>query len=226
MSATLVALNVGKTVQDGLCTTRILADVSLTLAAGEMVALLGRSGSGKSSLLQILGACDTAFEGEVTVDGVALRGLSDRQLATLRSRTFGFVFQAYNLIPHLSALDNVLLPSFFSGTKGLQDRAKSLLHRVGLAAKTDRLAVHLSGGERQRVSIARAMLLRPRVILCDEPTGSLDAATGEEVIALLDSCQREGATLLVATHDRSLAARAQRVLELEAGQLLAGPGKH
>ena len=195
---------------------RVLDGVDLDVREGELVAVMGRSGSGKSTLLHILGGLDTSYEGQVTVAGVALRGLADRALSRFRNTTVGFVFQSFHLVPGLNALDNVALPSFFGEPGG---DARAALERVGLGAKATRQPAQLSGGERQRVAIARALFCRPKVLFCDEPTGNLDASTGAEIIALFKSLNSEGLTILAVTHEERVSAAAGRVLRLEQGKL-------
>ncbi len=217
------AHSVRKTYPDGQGgEARVLDRVDLEVKAGEFVAILGRSGSGKSTLLHILGGLDSDYQGEVQLGGTLLSGLSDRQLAKFRNRQVGFVFQAFHLLPNLRAIDNVLLPAFFSSRPDAEadrQRAQLVLARVGLLAKSERLPSQLSGGERQRVAIARALLHGPKVLLCDEPTGNLDEHTGAEVIALFRELHREGLTLLAVTHEERISAAAQRVLKLEGGTL-------
>jgi putative ABC transport system ATP-binding protein len=199
----------------------VLAGVDLDVAPGELVAIAGRSGSGKSTLLQVLGGLDSGFEGEVRVGGTSLPGLSAAARARFRHRTVGFVFQAFHLLPGLSAIDNVALPAFFgpAPAEGARARAREVLERVGLGDKGARRPGQLSGGERQRVAVARALFRRPGVILADEPTGSLDAGTAEGLIELFCSLRGEGSTFVVATHEERLKAAASRVLALEGGRL-------
>lgn len=203
----------------------VLTGADLSVAEGELVAVVGPSGCGKSTLLNVLGGLDTEYSGEVDVAGKRLTGLSDRELAAFRNRTVGFVFQAFNLLAPLTALENVMLPTFFSGAEesdaALRGRALAALDRVGLAAKASRRPAELSGGERQRVAIARALFGRPRLILCDEPTGNLDAQTGAEVIDLFVRLVREeGLTLVVVTHEDRVSRAASRVLRLKQGRLV------
>ena len=199
---------------------RAVDNVTMTIAAGEFVALEGPSGSGKTTLLQLLGALDRPSNGHVFFEGRDLGELRDNDLAELRLRAFGFVFQHYNLIPTLTALQNVevaLAPMGVSGAE-LHDRSLALLTEVGLAERASHLPTQLSGGEQQRVSIARALVVEPRVILADEPTGNLDTKTGSDVIELLASLASErGATIIVATHDAVLASRAPRRLAMRDG---------
>ncbi|NOJ79872.1 ABC transporter ATP-binding protein [Myxococcus xanthus] len=216
------ARDVVKTYVDGDGTqVRVLDGMSLDVAEGEFVAVVGSSGSGKSTLLHLLGGLDVDYRGDIRVGGVQLRGLGDKALAHFRNTHVGFVFQSFHLIPNLSAVENVLLPSHFGvAPPDARKRAEALLERVGLGAKKDRAPVRLSGGERQRVAIARALFGKPRLLLCDEPTGNLDAATGTGVIALFQELHREGLTVLCVTHEERMSAAAGRVLRLKDGQLV------
>ena len=200
---------------------RVLDDVSFEVAAGEFVAVVGRSGSGKSTLLHVLGGLDTGYRGQVTVAGTALTGLGDRALSRFRNEQVGFVFQSFHLVQGLSARDNVALPSFFAPAlvEGAEARALEALARVGLEGKAQRLPSQLSGGERQRVAIARALFARPKVLLCDEPTGNLDSATSEQVVAVFQELNRGGLTVLAVTHEERLRNAASRVLTLADGRL-------
>ena len=208
--------------QRGQTTVRALDGVSLEIGAGEFVALEGPSGSGKTTLLQLLGALDRPSGGEVLFEGSDLARLADRELAQLRLRSFGFVFQQFNLIPTLTAVENVEAKLVPAG--GTRERALELLGEVGLAERSDHLPHQLSGGEQQRVAIARALSVEPRVVLADEPTGNLDTATGLEIIELLAGLAAEhGSTVIVATHDTTLAARAPRRLALRDGRLVGAP---
>jgi putative ABC transport system ATP-binding protein len=203
----------------------VLQGADLKVGPGELVAVVGPSGSGKSTLLNIIGGLDADFEGEAVVAGQRLRGLSDRALAAFRNRTVGFVFQSFNLLGPLSALENVTLPAYFGGRQepaaASRARALAALERVGLAQKALRRPAELSGGERQRVAIARALFGAPRVILCDEPTGNLDAQTGAEVIDIFRRLVHdEGLTLIVVTHEDRVSRTAGRVLRLREGRLV------
>ncbi|MFY0570521.1 ABC transporter ATP-binding protein [Archangium lansingense] len=203
---------------------RVLDGLSLDVADGDFVAVVGPSGSGKSTLLHLLGGLDVHYQGDVEVAGVKLSGLKDKELARFRNEHVGFVFQSFHLIPNLSAVENVLMPSHFgAASSDARNRAESLLDRVGLLAKKDRAPVRLSGGERQRVAIARALFTGPRLLLCDEPTGNLDAATGAGVIALFEELNREGITLLAVTHEERMSSAARRVLRLKEGRLVEEP---
>jgi putative ABC transport system ATP-binding protein len=212
-----------KRFRDGDEALTVLDGVDLDVAAGELVAVLGPSGSGKSTLLYVAGALDAAWEGEARVAGQDLAALDARARARLRNEAVGFVFQSFNLLPTLSALENVCLPAWFraGGTSraGAQRDARAALERVGLGAKADKLPARLSGGERQRVAIARALFARPKVLLADEPTGNLDAGTGAEVIRLFEELAAGGMAVLVATHEERVSRVASRVLHLADGRL-------
>lgn len=199
-----------------------LRGVSLAIARGEYVAIVGPSGSGKSTLLQVLGGIDPPTAGRVLLDGVNLTALGDRALTALRLERIGFVFQRFHLLPVLTALENVELPMAELGRlsrSARRARARELLEFVGLGARTHHRATQLSGGEMQRVAIARAIANEPAIILADEPTGELDAATGRGVMELLARLNREGATIVVVTHDDHLAAQAGRIVHMLDGRL-------
>jgi putative ABC transport system ATP-binding protein len=210
---------VTKFFQRGPTTVRALDGIDLEIGAGEFVALEGPSGSGKTTLLQLLGALDRPSGGDILFEGRDLVGLPDHDLANLRLRSFGFVFQQFNLIPTLTAVENV--EAKLAPIGGDRARALHMLDEVGLAARADHLPAHMSGGEQQRVAIARALSVEPRVVLADEPTGNLDTATGGEIIDLLANLAAEhGSTIIVATHDASLASRAPRRIGVRDGRLL------
>jgi putative ABC transport system ATP-binding protein len=216
-------VDVGKVFARGTTLIHAVREVDLTIEAGELVAIEGPSGSGKTTLLQLLGALDRPSSGRVGFEGRDLAELPDGELAELRLRSFGFVFQQFNLIPTLTALENVeakLAPAGLAGDE-LRDHAEALLDEVGLAERALHLPAHLSGGEQQRVAIARALALEPHVILADEPTGNLDTATGAEIVeSLAGLAARRGTTVIVATHDAALADRAPRRLTMRDGRLL------
>jgi putative ABC transport system ATP-binding protein len=219
--AQYVVRGVAKLFQRGPTTVRALDGIDLQISSGELVALEGPSGSGKTTLLQLLGALDRPSAGTIEFEDRDLAALPDRELATLRLRSFGFVFQQFNLIPTLTALENVEAKLVPAG--GSRDRALELLGEVGLAERADHLPQHMSGGEQQRVAIARALSVEPRVVLADEPTGNLDSKTGGEIVDLLAGLAAErGSTVIVATHDATLAARAPRRVEMRDGLLLDG----
>jgi putative ABC transport system ATP-binding protein len=200
-----------------------LRGVSLHIERGEYVAIAGPSGSGKSTLLHVLGGIDAPSSGAVTLEGRRLDRLSDRELTRLRLTRIGFVFQRFHLLPVLTASENVELPMAEAGVgRGeRRERARELLDYVGLADRASHRATQLSGGEMQRVAIARALANRPALLLADEPTGELDRETGEEILALFRRINRDGATLVVVTHDERLAAEASRVIHMQDGQIVA-----
>ncbi len=207
--------------QRGPTTVRALDGVDLEIGAGEFVALEGPSGSGKTTLLQLLGALDRPSSGDVVFEGRDLARLPDHELASLRLQSFGFVFQQFNLIPTLTALENVESKLAPTGIDDIEGRAGRMLEEVGLSERADHLPGHLSGGEQQRVAIARALSVEPRVVLADEPTGNLDSKTGGEIIELLAGLAAEhGSTVIVATHDTTLASRAPRRLSMRDGRLV------
>ena len=214
-----------KVYQDGDAVgARVLDGLDLEVAKGEFVAVIGPSGSGKSTLLHVLGGLDVHYQGEVQVAGTRLTGLADQPLARFRGAQVGFVFQSFHLIPNLPAIENVLLPSHFvASEKQARRRAEEVLARVGLGAKSARVPAQLSGGERQRVAIARALFARPAVLFCDEPTGNLDAVTGDEIITLFKELHREGLTVLAVTHEERMSGAAARVLRLKEGRLVEAP---
>jgi ABC-type lipoprotein export system ATPase subunit len=206
----------------GKRTLEVLRGIDLVVARGEFLALRGASGAGKSTLLHLLGGLDLPNAGEISFDGTDLRALSARALAQWRNGRVGFIFQAYHLLPELSALENVALPARIARTAPAEaaGRAAALLERVGLAQRLEHRPYELSGGEQQRVAIARALVNEPDLILADEPTGNLDSHTGADIIQLLQALRQERqATFILATHDAHIAARARRVLELADGQL-------
>ncbi len=192
----------------------------MTVATGETVAIVGSSGSGKSTLLGILAGLDHASNGQVLLFGKSLSHLSEDERAKLRQRLVGFVFQSFQLLPALTALENVMLPLELAGLRGAREQAAAMLARVGLTHRLGHYPRHLSGGEQQRVALARAFVGEPKLLFADEPTGNLDADTGAQVIELLFTLNREqDTTLVLVTHDASLAARCERVLRLEQGKL-------
>jgi putative ABC transport system ATP-binding protein len=215
---------VSKSFQDAGRTVPVLRGVDLEVGAGELVAIVGPSGSGKSTLLYVAGALDSDFEGEAVVAGVPLRGLDASARADLRNRAVGFVFQSFNLLQGMTAEENVMLPGVLrrDGSEPLarvRAGAAEALARVGLGDKARQTPARLSGGERQRVAVARALFARPRVILADEPTGNLDAVTGEEIIRIFAELAAGGLTVLVVTHEERVSRAASRVLHLDAGRL-------
>ncbi|MDR5899076.1 ABC transporter ATP-binding protein [Halomonas vilamensis] len=217
----LKAQSLCKSVTSGERSLTILHELSLDVAAGESVAILGKSGSGKSTLLGLLAGLDTPTDGELTLFGKRLSRLDEDGRAALRAGRVGFVFQNFQLLPTLSALENVLLPLELSPRAGESRTAQDWLARVGLGERTSHLPKQLSGGEQQRVAIARAFVADPELVFADEPTGNLDPDTGAQVIDLLFSLNQEaGTTLILVTHDHALARRCNRCLRLESGRLV------
>jgi putative ABC transport system ATP-binding protein len=212
--------HVFKSVTDSSGTLSILRDIDFALAPRETAAIVGASGSGKSTLLSIIAGLDTPSQGTVRLAGVDLFALSEDERAALRARKVGFVFQSFQLMGNLTALENVMLPLELSGAKGARALATEMLKRVGLGERLGHYPKVLSGGEQQRVALARAFVVQPAVLLADEPTGSLDFATGETVMALMFALNEElGTTLVLVTHDPAIAARCARRITIEAGQI-------
>jgi len=210
----------GKTVDNGGAPLTILQDISFTVMPGETVAIVGASGSGKSTLLGLLAGLDVPTAGEIRLDGVSLAALDEDARAVQRGKLLGFVFQSFQLLPALTALENVMLPLELAGRKDAATLARDWLERVGLGHRLKHYPKHLSGGEQQRVALARAFSPAPRLVLADEPTGNLDAATGQQVIELMfDLNAKQGTTLVLVTHDEAIAARCGRVLRIQAGRL-------
>ena len=215
-----------KSLRTGTRELEILKGIDFTIVKGEFVAIMGSSGSGKSTLLGLLAGLDSPTSGEVRLNGVAISYLAEDKLAQIRGRTLGFVFQSYQLIPTLTALENVLLPyelnSDEKSTRGTGlERARGLLEAVGLTDRLDHYPVQLSGGEQQRVALARAFVLRPPIVLADEPTGNLDSVNGQQVLKLLMNLNRdEGTTLVLVTHDPAVAALAHRRITLRDGAVI------
>jgi putative ABC transport system ATP-binding protein len=201
----------------------ILRGIDIEIPRGQFAAIMGPSGSGKSTLLGLLAGLDTATSGRILLDGVDITGLSEDAMAEVRGRKIGFVFQSFQLIPTLTAEENVLLPAELAGAgAGVEERGRELLRRVGLADRMDHYPVQLSGGEQQRVALARAFITRPPILLADEPTGNLDGANGRAILELLLELNRgEGTTLVLVTHDAELAACADRVITLRDGLVLS-----
>ena len=220
-SSSIVSVeHVFKSVTDSTGTLSILRDIDFSLAPRETAAIVGASGSGKSTLLSIIAGLDTPSQGTVRLAGQDLFAISEDERAALRAQKVGFVFQSFQLMANLSALENVMLPLELSGIKSARAQATDMLKRVGLGERLNHYPKVLSGGEQQRVALARAFVVQPAVLLADEPTGSLDFATGETVMQLMFALNEElGTTLVLVTHDRAIAARCQRRITIEAGQI-------
>ncbi|MDF2463037.1 MAG: putative type transport system involved in lysophospholipase biosynthesis [Ramlibacter sp.] len=213
--------HVHKSVTDSTGTLDILRDIDFTLAPKETAAIVGASGSGKSTLLSIIAGLDTPTKGTVRLAGEDLFAMDEDERAALRSRKVGFVFQSFQLLGNLTALENVMLPLELAGRKDSRKAATEMMARVGLAQRLGHYPRVLSGGEQQRVALARAFVVQPAVLLADEPTGSLDFATGETVMALMFDLNREqGTTLVLVTHDRAIATRCERRITIEAGRIV------
>lgn len=215
-----------RTYQMGHATVHALRSASLTVESGEFVALMGTSGSGKSTLLSLLGLLDRPTAGEYWLEGVPIASLSRNKLSTLRGNRIGFIFQSFNLLPRLSAWENVALPLTYRNGKvshtEQRKQAFAALERVGLAERAHHHPMEMSGGERQRVAIARALVTRPAVLLADEPTGNLDSATGVEIMNLLRELHNEGRTIVMVTHDPNIAKQAGRICTMRDGALTEG----
>ncbi|GIU80220.1 MAG: ABC transporter ATP-binding protein [Bryobacteraceae bacterium] len=225
MTAPVLSLrDVTRTIETGTHRVEILRGISFDVARGEFVAIMGASGSGKSTLLGLVAGLDTPTSGSIRIEGEEISRLDEDSLAVLRGRKIGFVFQSYQLIPTLTAEENVLLPAELAGEDldAARRRARELLKTVGLEERLDHYPVQLSGGEQQRVALARAFIRKPPLLLADEPTGNLDSVNGRHVLELLLSLNRsEGATLVLVTHDRELASHATRIITLRDGQILS-----
>lgn len=216
------AINLHKMYQQGRSEIAALAGVSLDIRKGEFVIIMGPSGSGKSTLLHLIGGLDRPTRGEVLIDGRIISQMSDNEVTLLRRRQIGFVFQFFNLLPTLTAVENVMLPLILDGqpTATAKLRAEGLLERVGLAARSDHLPEELSGGEIQRIAIGRALAFDPPILLADEPTGNLDSRTGEEILKLVRRINREaGCTVVMVTHNREAAAHGGRIVHLRDGAI-------
>jgi len=196
-------------------------DVSISINKGDFVAIVGPSGSGKSTVMNLVGALDLATEGDIFLDSINIEHLHESELAQIRGKKIGFIFQTFNLIPTLTALENVMLPMIFQNItlKKRKERAKELLEKVGLGYRLDHLPNELSGGERQRVAIARALANNPDVILADEPTGNLDSRRGNEIVDMFINLNKEGKTIIIVTHDQDIAKRASKIFKLKDGRI-------
>ena len=217
------AVHLYKTVADATDTLAILHDIHFSIPVNETVAIIGASGSGKTTLLSLLAGLDTPTSGTVRLCGIDIFAMSEDERAMLRKKMLGFVFQSFQLLPHLTALENVMLPLELQGVPHAASRALSFLKRVGLSSRTQHYPRYLSGGEQQRVALARAFVTEPPLLFADEPTGNLDTQTGQEIIELMFSMHRERhMTLVLVTHDLEIAARCHRVIEIRDGRMTSG----
>jgi putative ABC transport system ATP-binding protein len=219
----IAASHLRKTYRSGDQDLHALDDLSLEVREGEYAAIMGASGSGKSTLMNILGALDRPTSGEYLLDGEPVAEMSDKQLSSLRNRKIGFVFQSFNLLPRLDALENVEVPLVYARVppKERRARAQKALQRVGLGDRMHHRPTQLSGGQQQRVAIARALVTEPRLLLADEPTGALDSDTTQQILVLLDDLHAQGNTILVVTHEDEVAARARRIVWVRDGRVVA-----
>ncbi|MGE0047265.1 MAG: ABC transporter ATP-binding protein [Hyphomonadaceae bacterium] len=222
MSALVEAQTLVKHYQMGEETVHALDGVSFAIAEGDYVAIVGPSGSGKSTLMNLIGGLDSPTDGTLAIAGNDIGAMDDSDLAVFRNRTIGFVFQSFNLLPRLTALENVELPLIYAGADPRERRARAeeLLARVGLAERTDHRPTQLSGGQQQRVAIARALACKPPVLLADEPTGALDTQTGKDILALFHELNAEGVTVILVTHDLDVAAATKRIIEMRDGKIV------
>ena len=224
-SSTMIDIeNVTKIYSMGSVEVPALAGISLSIARGEMVAIMGASGSGKSTLMNILGCLDVPTSGSYTLDGEDIGATSDSRLAEIRNRKIGFVFQTYNLLPRLSALNNVELALMYGRHTNRRATATHALGRVGLADRMQHKPTELSGGQQQRVGIARALVKSPDILLADEPTGNLDSRSGEEIMQILGELHADGISVIIVTHEADIAARADRVITMRDGLIVSDTG--
>jgi len=215
--------DIRKVYDTGKVKVEALKGLDLQIEQGELVAIVGPSGSGKSTLMNLLGCLDTPTTGKYELGGQAVSGVSRDELAEIRNRRVGFVFQNFNLLPHISALENIEMPMLFGGVRPAERhrRAKELIERVGLGDRLDHKPTELSGGQMQRVAIARALAMTPDIVLADEPTGNLDSTAGSDIMSIFTDLWKQGSTLVIITHDPALARRASRVVEIHDGRITA-----
>jgi len=214
--------NLFKVYRNGSLEVTALRDVSFAVAEGEFVSIMGQSGSGKSTLMNILGCLDTMTKGDYFLDSENVSTIKGKKLAQIRNRKIGFVFQSYNLLPRLNALQNVELPMIYAGTRGKKRRqaAMEALERVGLAERVHHKPSELSGGQKQRVAIARALVNSPAILLADEPTGNLDSRSGEEIMGIFQRLNREGVTIVMVTHEPDIAEHTNRIVAFKDGRII------
>jgi putative ABC transport system ATP-binding protein len=223
-NGTIIRMSEIRKVYDtGKVTVEALKGVDLEIHKGEMVAIVGPSGSGKSTLMNLIGCLDTPTSGSYELGGQTVAGVSRDTLAEIRNKRVGFVFQNFNLLPHISALENIEMPMLFGGMRPAErhSRATQLLERVGLGDRIDHKPTELSGGQMQRVAIARALAMNPDIVLADEPTGNLDSSSGSDIMSIFTELWNQGSTLVIITHDPALARRASRVVEIRDGRITA-----
>ncbi len=223
-NGTIIRMSEIRKVYDtGKVTVEALKGVNLEIHRGEMVAIVGPSGSGKSTLMNLIGCLDTPTSGAYELGGQTVAGVSRDALAEIRNKRVGFVFQNFNLLPHISALENVAMPMLFGGMRPAErhSRATQLLERVGLGDRVDHKPTELSGGQMQRVAIARALAMNPDIVLADEPTGNLDSTSGSDIMSIFTELWNQGSTLVIITHDPALARRASRLVEIRDGRITA-----
>lgn len=216
--------NVNKTYHMGDETLHVLNDITLTVQKGDFISIVGPSGSGKSTFMNFIGCLDKVDSGTYILDGFDVLTLSDNKLSEIRNKKIGFIFQQFNLLPKLSALENVELPLIYSGisSKERLTRARNALEKVGLKERANHLPTQLSGGQQQRVAIARAICTNPEILLCDEPTGALDTKTSKDIMNLIKSLNEEGRTIVMITHDMEVAKKAKRIIRIKDGVLYEG----
>jgi putative ABC transport system ATP-binding protein len=223
-NGTIIRMSEIRKVYDtGKVKVEALKGVDLEIHKGEMVAIVGPSGSGKSTLMNLLGCLDTATSGSYELGGENVAGVTRDQLAEIRNRRVGFVFQNFNLLPHITALENVEMPMLFGGVspKERRERATALLTRVGLGDRVEHKPTELSGGQMQRVAIARSLAMNPDIVLADEPTGNLDSTSGSDIMSIFTELWKQGSTMIIITHDPALAKRASRVVEVRDGKIVS-----